>query len=299
MAGSYEVRRGERLIGPYTSSQIRDMAAKGQLRADDLIRQVGSEQWTPLGNVKGIPVAQPQTAEAPPAPGHPGVASAAAPAAQDPTDGDATVGKSGVALAIVGALFILLGIADVVLYNMDIWDVYAGMGITGNWIEEYTGYIAVAIGSLLIAAGKRQIGLPAGLKWILAIIGLAALLGVGALNAAPDLFSGDGAAAGSTNTIEANISQATAYFAEMQNACESGDEASFLDNADGLASVFIALKPQLMALAPEQQLQFAQQLMPAFGALQDPSCAQMTMQIMSGPNASRLQSIMNRIQNTQ
>jgi len=99
--------------------------------------------------------------------------------------------------------------------------------------------------------------------------------------------------------IESNVSQMTAASAEMRNACQSGDEASYLANADAMASALIALKPKIEALAPEQRLQYAQPIMSAAMVMADPSCSQMLMQIMSGPNATRLQSIMKRIQSAQ
>jgi len=99
--------------------------------------------------------------------------------------------------------------------------------------------------------------------------------------------------------IESNISEMTAASAEMRSACQSGDEASYLANADAMASALIAVKPKIEGLAPEKRLQYAKPIMSAAMVMADPSCSQMLMQIMSGPNASRMQAIMKRIQSVQ
>jgi len=102
--------------------------------------------------------------------------------------------------------------------------------------------------------------------------------------------------------IESNISQMTAASAEMRNACQSGDEESFLANADAMVSALFALKPHLeeAAASGSKQLdQYEKPITAAMKVLVGPSCMQMNIQIMSGPNASRLKAILNRMQNFQ
>jgi membrane protein YdbS with pleckstrin-like domain len=55
MANKYEVQRDSKILGSFTSAELREMAAKGTLSGDDLIRNAGSDGgWSMAGNVKSL-----------------------------------------------------------------------------------------------------------------------------------------------------------------------------------------------------------------------------------------------------
>src|SRR5260370_1096055 len=41
-------------VGPLSSGQLRQLAAKGQLQQTDMVLQEGARQWVPASNVKGL-----------------------------------------------------------------------------------------------------------------------------------------------------------------------------------------------------------------------------------------------------
>jgi len=56
MANTYEVKRGEDVIGTYTSAELKEMVASGTLKRDDLIRQWSSDkskisEWTKASKI--------------------------------------------------------------------------------------------------------------------------------------------------------------------------------------------------------------------------------------------------------
>lgn len=59
MANTYEVKRGEIVIGTYTSAELKEMAASGTLKRDDLVRQWSSDKskrsdWTKASEIKSF-----------------------------------------------------------------------------------------------------------------------------------------------------------------------------------------------------------------------------------------------------
>jgi WD40 repeat protein len=55
---------GEQKLGPYSASQLRQLATTGQLRPTDMVWKEGMKQWAAAGSVKGL---FPPTADRPPA----------------------------------------------------------------------------------------------------------------------------------------------------------------------------------------------------------------------------------------
>ena len=54
MSEQWHVRRGEAVHGPFTATQLRELARRGKLRADDLVRKEGREVWGPASALKGL-----------------------------------------------------------------------------------------------------------------------------------------------------------------------------------------------------------------------------------------------------
>src|SRR5437899_6149789 len=48
------VARNKQKLGPYPASQLKQMAASGQLRPDDMVLREGEGKWTTAGSVKGL-----------------------------------------------------------------------------------------------------------------------------------------------------------------------------------------------------------------------------------------------------
>ncbi|MCH2161673.1 MAG: hypothetical protein MK085_07335 [Phycisphaerales bacterium] len=173
-----------------TAEQLKTLAANGMISVQDEVNPEGSDKWTVAGTIKGLfPKAVPSDAQAPTPSPPPAPASASGavspplmtppaevagvgggnpdPNQQEEDDSDAPSGPGGVALNVIGYAFIALGIADFILYNLDIWDFYAGFNLAGSWIETYTAIIAGVVGGLLIGAGNRSLNLPAAAQWVL------------------------------------------------------------------------------------------------------------------------------------
>lgn len=53
-AQQWFVRRGDKEHGPFTSKQLRSMAASGKITVDDLLRKGDSPKWIKAGSVKGL-----------------------------------------------------------------------------------------------------------------------------------------------------------------------------------------------------------------------------------------------------
>lgn len=62
-AQQWFVRRGDKEHGPFTSKQLRSMAASGKITVDDLLRKGDSPKWIKAGSVKGLFAAVPQEAK--------------------------------------------------------------------------------------------------------------------------------------------------------------------------------------------------------------------------------------------
>jgi TM2 domain-containing membrane protein YozV len=105
----YYSHDGER-HGPVPVEKIKEMAAAGQLRPDDLVWQSGMETWTAASKVPGL---LPPAATPPPIPG----GGVAAPTVQAVTDSDALKEASSkkIAAGICGILVGSLGIHKFVL----------------------------------------------------------------------------------------------------------------------------------------------------------------------------------------
>lgn len=54
MAEQWQVRRGESVHGPFTAAQLRELARRGKLRADDLVRKAEREEWTRAARLEGL-----------------------------------------------------------------------------------------------------------------------------------------------------------------------------------------------------------------------------------------------------
>jgi len=54
MASDWYLKIADKEVGPLSSQQLKVMARKGQLTADDLIRQGSAGAWVPAGRVKGL-----------------------------------------------------------------------------------------------------------------------------------------------------------------------------------------------------------------------------------------------------
>ena len=54
MAQNWYYAAGEQKLGPYSASQLRQLAATGQLRPTDMVWKEGMKQWAAAGSVKGL-----------------------------------------------------------------------------------------------------------------------------------------------------------------------------------------------------------------------------------------------------
>ena len=55
MANIYQIQRNSKVLGQFTSTQLREMASSGQLFENDLIRKLGSdEKWLEISRVKSL-----------------------------------------------------------------------------------------------------------------------------------------------------------------------------------------------------------------------------------------------------
>ena len=54
MPQEWFVRRGVKVLGPFTSGQVKQFAAKGVLNAEDMIRQSENQEWRQAGTIKGL-----------------------------------------------------------------------------------------------------------------------------------------------------------------------------------------------------------------------------------------------------
>lgn len=66
-AGWFVAQNGKQ-SGPFTASQLQEMAADGRLQPDDLVTKTGSQQWKPAQQVKGLAFAQVEQPNLPPVP---------------------------------------------------------------------------------------------------------------------------------------------------------------------------------------------------------------------------------------
>jgi hypothetical protein len=51
---SWYVARNKQKLGPYSTAQIRQLAAAGQLRPEDMVLREGHKQWSTAGAVPGL-----------------------------------------------------------------------------------------------------------------------------------------------------------------------------------------------------------------------------------------------------
>ena len=163
-----------------TTEQLQSLAASGLIGLSDEINPDGTDRWVPASKVKGLFPEEGESASSAPSNTN------AVPQSEDPEDDlessmehelseeddieedlEEATGPSGVALKFIGYAYITLAAADFILYNMDIWDFYAGMGVAGTWIESLTVIIAAGVGACLIAAGTKEVNLPEKPQWVL------------------------------------------------------------------------------------------------------------------------------------
>ncbi len=71
MASSYYYARGNQRFGPVSGSQLKELAASGQLAPDDLVWKEGMAGWEPAKKLKGLFAAEPASAPPPPLPTSP------------------------------------------------------------------------------------------------------------------------------------------------------------------------------------------------------------------------------------
>src|SRR2546421_6283709 len=50
----YYTPNGKKKLGPFSSAQIKTLAASGKIQPDDMLLQEGSSRWTPARSVKGL-----------------------------------------------------------------------------------------------------------------------------------------------------------------------------------------------------------------------------------------------------
>lgn len=68
MADQWHVTRNQQRLGPFTSAQLRQMAADGSLLPTDLVLKAGSQKWVAASNVKGLFAREVRSAPPPPPP---------------------------------------------------------------------------------------------------------------------------------------------------------------------------------------------------------------------------------------
>lgn len=54
MSKKWHVARGDRKVGPISDQQLKEFAASGKLKPEDLIWKDGMDEWKPASNVKGL-----------------------------------------------------------------------------------------------------------------------------------------------------------------------------------------------------------------------------------------------------
>src|SRR5947209_12774091 len=67
MSDGWYVKRNDQKYGPYSSTQLVEMAKKGQVLPLDWVARGEAGQWMPASQVKGLFAAPTQTTAAPPA----------------------------------------------------------------------------------------------------------------------------------------------------------------------------------------------------------------------------------------
>ena len=59
MSRQYKIKRGDRVFGPYSTAEVRQLAANEKLDPTDLIREQGGQRWTLASTVAGLGIAAP------------------------------------------------------------------------------------------------------------------------------------------------------------------------------------------------------------------------------------------------
>ncbi|HEY1378328.1 MAG TPA: GYF domain-containing protein [Gemmataceae bacterium] len=106
----YYSHNGER-HGPISTSQLKEMAAGGRLRPEDLVWKDGMDNWTPAGKVKGLVAAGVAAAPAAPAraPDRPADAKPEPPPAGDISNRQLAVGLTALFGGALGLHRFVLG----------------------------------------------------------------------------------------------------------------------------------------------------------------------------------------------
>ena len=84
MSEGWFCKIGEKKIGPLSVQQLKTIAARGQLRAEHLVRRGDAGPWVPAGRVKGLFPEKPSAGEGQPAAAKPAQAKTVARAAPAP-----------------------------------------------------------------------------------------------------------------------------------------------------------------------------------------------------------------------
>src|SRR5262245_44436988 len=50
----YYTHNGKQKLGPFSSAQIKSLAASGKIQSDDMLLQEGSARWIPARSVRGL-----------------------------------------------------------------------------------------------------------------------------------------------------------------------------------------------------------------------------------------------------
>lgn len=66
MAEEWFVRRGDKVRGPLTSEEVKQLVAKDILRSSDMVRKSENPEWLEAGSIKGLFVAEQSEAHVPP-----------------------------------------------------------------------------------------------------------------------------------------------------------------------------------------------------------------------------------------
>jgi hypothetical protein len=186
----YYLARGQEIQGPYSRVDLLALGERQQILESDLIRRQDIGKWVRATKVKGLKTVTSIATETQPDKNDVHEAPQSSPpiSQQPPSDDEAgdddeleMKGIGGKVLKYIACTVICIGLADALLYNSNLWDIYLGFFI-GSSLETWTYWIAFGVAVVLLVLGSKDLNCPPGVIWSINVIAALALVSLIAAN---------------------------------------------------------------------------------------------------------------------
>ncbi|MDC0429316.1 GYF domain-containing protein [Phycisphaerales bacterium] len=165
----YEVHRDGKLLGKATKQELEDAARSGQLRPDDLIRKEGQSDFFAARDISPLNVSFAKDPPPPPQRVPPEQINATSYAPNSETGANASeteeddgstegIGPESQWLRKAGLFCVGFAIADFLLANLGIYDLWSGVLSSTSWLNYLTAIVVGGIGSWLLSLAKKPTG---------------------------------------------------------------------------------------------------------------------------------------------